>query len=324
MPACMRVRRRLAASSSRWHWGGDCESTFNGMAQSLRAGLSITSSGFGFWSHDIGGFEGAYPDPAVYKRWVAFGLLGSHSRMHGSTVYRVPWLFDEEDEKNGVVNAPGQTAVDVARTFTKLKLSLMPYVYQTGLQPHLNGTPVMRSMFVEFPDDPTCRTLDRQYMFGPDLLVAPVFTYSGDVEYYLPAGTWTNWFTGEQVSSEHGLWRRERHGFDTLPLWVRDGSVLVTKPGAKKPDYEYGKDALVSVFLDQAMPLKRWFRRLAGRRWCSTLVVPMAALKCPAPTAAPSPHDWLRRHRRCSGRQSGTEVISWLSGMRAVFPESGS
>ena len=102
--------------------------------------------------------------------------------MHGSTVYRVPWLFDEEDEKNGVVNAPGQTAVDVARTFTKLKLSLMPYVYQTGLQPHLHGTPVMRSMFVEFPDDPTCRTLDRQYMFGPDLLVAPVFTYSGDVE----------------------------------------------------------------------------------------------------------------------------------------------
>ena len=121
--------------------------------------------------------------------------------MHGSTVYRVPWLFDEEDEKNGVVNAPGQTAVDVARTFTKLKLSLMPYLFQTGLQPHLNGTPVMRSMFVEFPDDPTCRTLDRQYMFGPNLLVAPVFTYSGDVEYYLPAGVWTNWFTGEMVAS---------------------------------------------------------------------------------------------------------------------------
>lgn len=250
--ACLYARSATVGGQQQpVHWGGDCESTFNGMAQSLRAGLSITSSGFGFWSHDIGGFEGAYPDPAVYKRWVAFGLLGSHSRMHGSTVYRVPWLFDEEDEKNGVVNAPGQTAVDVARTFTKLKLSLMPYVYQTGLQPHLNGTPVMRSMFVEFPDDPTCRTLDRQYMFGPDLLVAPVFTYSGDVEYYLPAGTWTNWFTGEQVSSEHGLWRRERHGFDTLPLWVRDGSVLVTKPGAKKPDYEYGKDALVSVFLDQ-------------------------------------------------------------------------
>lgn len=143
------------------------------MAQSLRAGLSLTSSGFGFWSHDSGGFEGAFPDPAVYKRWVAFGMLGSHSRLRGSTVYRVPWLFDEEDEKNGVALVPGQTAVDVVREFTKLKLELMPYVYQLGLQPHVNGTPVMRSMFVEFPDDPACRTLDRQYMFGPSMLVAP-------------------------------------------------------------------------------------------------------------------------------------------------------
>lgn len=158
------------------------------MAQSLRAGLSLTSSGFGFWSHDIGGFEGAFPDPAVYKRWVAFGMLGSHSRLHGSTVYRVPWLFDEEDEKNGVALVPGQTAVDVVREFTKLKLELMPYVYQLGLQPHANGTPVMRSMFVEFPDDPARRTLDRQYMFGPSMLVAPVFTYSGEVSYRFRCG----------------------------------------------------------------------------------------------------------------------------------------
>lgn len=263
--ACLYARSATVGGQQQpVHWGGDCESTFNGMAQTLRAGLSITSSGFGFWSHDIGGFEGAYPDPAVYKRWVAFGLLGSHSRMHGSTVYRVPWLFDEEDEKNGVVNAPGQTAVDVARTFTKLKLSLMPYLYQVGLQPHLHGTPVMRSMFVEFPDDPTCRTLDRQYMFGPDLLVAPVFTYSGDVEYYLPAGTWTNWFTGEKVVSEHGVWRNERHGFDTIPLWVRDGSVLVTKPGAETPEYEYGKDALVSVFLNDGDDAKAVVTEMDG------------------------------------------------------------
>lgn len=180
--ACLYARSATVGGQQQpVHWGGDCESTFNGMAQSLRAGLSLTSSGFGFWSHDIGGFEGAFPDPAVYKRWVAFGMLGSHSRLHGSTVYRVPWLFDEEDEKNGVALVPGQTAVDVVREFTKLKLELMPYVYQLGLQPHVNGTPVMRSMFVEFPDDPACRTLDRQYMFGPSMLVAPVFTYSGEV-----------------------------------------------------------------------------------------------------------------------------------------------
>ena len=187
--ACLYARSATVGGQQQpVHWGGDCESTFNGMAQSLRAGLSLTSSGFGFWSHDIGGFEGASPDPAVYKRWVAFGMLGSHSRLHGSTVYRVPWLFDEEDEKNGVALVPGQTAVDVVGEFTKLKLELMPYVYQLGLQPHANGTPVMRSMFVEFPDDPACRTLDRQYMFGPSMLVAPVFTYSGEVSYRFRCG----------------------------------------------------------------------------------------------------------------------------------------
>lgn len=187
--ACLYARSATVGGQQQpVHWGGDCESTFNGMAQSLRAGLSLTSSGFGFWSHGIGGFEGAFPDPAVYKRWVAFGMLGSHSRLHGSTVYRVPWLFDEEDEKNGVALVPGQTAVDVVREFTKLKLELMPYVYQLGLQPHANGTPVMRSMFVEFPDDPACRTLDRQYMFGPSMLVAPVFTYSGEVSYRFRCG----------------------------------------------------------------------------------------------------------------------------------------
>lgn len=187
--ACLYARSATVGGQQQpVHWGSDCESTFNGMAQSLRAGLSLTSSGFGFWSHDIGGFEGAFPDPAVYKRWVAFGMLGSHSRLHGSTVYRVPWLFDEEDEKNGVALVPGQTAVDVVREFTKLKLELMPYVYQLGLQPHVNGTPVMRSMFVEFPDDPACRTLDRQYMFGPSMLVAPVFTYSGEVSYRFRCG----------------------------------------------------------------------------------------------------------------------------------------
>lgn len=187
--ACLYARSATVGGQQQpVHWGGDCESTFNGMAQSLRAGLSLTSSGFGFWSHDSGGFEGAFPDPAVYKRWVAFGMLGSHSRLHGSTVYRVPWLFDEEDEKNGVALVPGQTAVDVVREFTKLQLELMPYVYQLGLQPHANGTPVMRSMFVEFPDDPACRTLDRQYMFGPSMLVAPVFTYSGEVSYRFRCG----------------------------------------------------------------------------------------------------------------------------------------
>ena len=135
--ACLYARSATVGGQQQpVHWGGDCESTFNGMAQSLRAGLSLTSSGFGFWSHDIGGFEGAFPDPAVYKRWVAFGMLGSHSRLHGSTVYRVPWLFDEEDEKNGVALCPARppwmwcasspsSSLNSCRMSTSLACSLM-------------------------------------------------------------------------------------------------------------------------------------------------------------------------------------------------------
>lgn len=199
------------------HWGGDNSSTFTSMAESLRGGLSLALSGFGYWSHDIGGFEGE-PDPAVFKRWLAFGLLSSHSRLHGSTSYRVPWAFDRGDE------APGQSAVEVARTFARLKASLRPYLVVAGEEAHRTGTPVMRPMQLAFPSDPAVAYLDRQYLLGPDLLVAPVFSASGDVEYYLPEGRWTNWFTRETVSG--GVWRRERHGFDTVPLWIRGGAVV--------------------------------------------------------------------------------------------------
>ncbi|HEU4756386.1 MAG TPA: alpha-xylosidase, partial [Agromyces sp.] len=199
------------------HWGGDNSSSFTSMAESLRGGLSLAMSGFGYWSHDIGGFEGD-PDPAVFKRWLAFGLLSSHSRLHGSTSYRVPWAFDSGDE------APGQSAVEVARTFAKLKASLRPYLVAAGEEAHRSGTPVMRPMQLAFPSDPAVAHLDRQYLLGPDLLVAPVFSASGDVEYYLPPGRWTNWFTRETV--EGGGWRRERHGFDTVPLWIRAGAVI--------------------------------------------------------------------------------------------------
>jgi alpha-D-xyloside xylohydrolase len=199
------------------HWGGDNSSSFASMAESLRGGLSLALSGFGYWSHDIGGFEGD-PDPAVFKRWLAFGLLSSHSRLHGSTSYRVPWVFDRGDE------APGQSAVEVARRFAKLKQSLRPYLVAAGLEAHRTGRPIMRPMQFEFPDDPAVAYLDRQYLLGPSLLVAPVFSATGEVEYYLPAGRWTNWFTNEVV--EGGTWRREVHGFDTVPLWVREGAVV--------------------------------------------------------------------------------------------------
>jgi alpha-D-xyloside xylohydrolase len=195
------------------HWGGDNTSSFESMAESLRGGLSLCLSGFGYWSHDIGGFEGS-PDPSVFKRWVAFGLLSSHSRLHGNESVRVPWAFDEE-------------AVDVTRHFAKLKQELMPYLLETAKQAHEQGTPMMRPMLLEFPEDRTAWFVDGQYMLGPDLLVAPVFSASGEVEFYLPAGNWTNYFTGEHVTG--GGWRSEKHDFMSLPLYVRENASVLKR-----------------------------------------------------------------------------------------------
>jgi alpha-D-xyloside xylohydrolase len=199
------------------------------MAETLRGGVSLAMSGFGFWSHDIGGFEGR-PDPAVFKRWIPFGLLCTHSRLHGSDSYRVPWVFDEE-------------SVEVLRRFTRLKAQLMPYIYGQAVVAARDGMPVLRPMVAEFPDDPACTHLDRQYMFGDRLLFAPVFTASGDTSYYIPAGTWTHLQTGATVRG---------------PAWVHDvrlpdGTGLVPRvPSGRsrddRPDYPYEEDVTSRVY----------------------------------------------------------------------------
>ena len=205
------------------HWGGDNSASYVSMAETLRAGLSMSHSGFGFWSHDISGFEQTAPAD-VYKRWAAFGLLSSHSRLHGSSSYRVPWLFDEE-------------SCDVVRKFTRLKCRLMPYLYGAAVEAHEHGTPMMRPMMLEFPDDPACDTLDRQYMMGESLLVAPVFHADSHVDYYLPDGLWTSLLDGRKVQG--GRWQKETHDFLSLPLMVRPGTVLPMGQCDDRPDYDY-------------------------------------------------------------------------------------
>lgn len=214
------------------HWGGDNLSTPQSMAESLRGGLSLTMSGFGFWSHDIGGFEGT-PEAWLFKRWISFGLLSSHSRLHANYSYRVPWAFDEE-------------AVDVLRKFTKLKATLMPYLYQAARIAHLDGVPVMRAMVVEFPDDPACTHLDRQYLLGSDLLVAPVFTEDGSVDYFVPDGEWTHYLTGETINGPR--WVREQHRFDSVPLLVRPGTVLPVGAVDDRPDYDYADGVTLRIY----------------------------------------------------------------------------
>jgi alpha-D-xyloside xylohydrolase len=215
------------------HWGGDCTATFESMAESLRGGLSLCLSGFGFWSHDIGGFEQTAA-AAVYKRWCAFGLLSSHSRLHGSSSYRVPWLFDEE-------------AVEVLRFFTQLKCRLMPYLFAAALTAHREGIPLMRAMLLEFPDDPACDYLDRQYMLGESLLVAPIFSADGTVAYYVPPGRWTHFLTGEVVAQD-GRWQHEQHDYLSLPLLVRPNSLIPVGNIADRPDYDYADGVTFHLF----------------------------------------------------------------------------
>lgn len=214
------------------HWGGDCWSDYESMEESLRGGLSLTSSGFGFWSHDIGGFEST-STPDVYKRWCAFGLLSTHSRLHGSTSYRVPWAYDEE-------------SVDVVRYFAKLKARLMPYLYRNAIETAKTGVPMMRSMVLEFTEDRNCAYLASQYMLGDSLLVAPIFNEDGIAEYYLPEGRWTSLLSGDV--KEGGRWYKEKHGYLSIPLYVREGSIVAMGARDDNAVYDYADGTTFQVY----------------------------------------------------------------------------
>ncbi|MDE6320442.1 MAG: alpha-xylosidase, partial [Lachnospiraceae bacterium] len=192
-------------------------------AETLRGGLSFAMSGFSFWSHDISGFEKT-ASPDIYKRWLQFGIFSSHSRLHGSQSYRVPWLFDEE-------------ACDVVRYFVNLKCRLMPYFYRQAVYSHETGIPMMRPMVLEFPTEPGMKDLDMQYMLGDSLLVAPIFREDGIGEYCLPEGRWTHLLSGEE--REGGRWYRETYDYFSLPVFVRENTLLAMGGNETLPDYDY-------------------------------------------------------------------------------------
>ncbi len=203
------------------HWGGDCSAEYTSMAETLRGGLSLSMSGFGYFSHDMSGFE-ATATPDIYKRWAAFGLLSSHSRLHGNSSYRVPWLFDEE-------------SVDVLRHFTKLKGKLMPYIWAQAIKTSTVGVPMMRAMVIDYADDPVCLHLDQQYMFGDNILVAPIFNDQGTAEFYVPAGKWTDIISGKQY--EGGKYYNEKFDYFHLPCLAKPNSIVAY--GNFERDFEY-------------------------------------------------------------------------------------
>ncbi|HKO15414.1 MAG TPA: TIM-barrel domain-containing protein [Gemmatimonadaceae bacterium] len=203
--------RSAWAGSQRYpvHWGGDAENTDQAMAAELRAGLSLGLSGFTFWSHDVGGFVTRAPRD-LYRRWLAFGVLTSHTRTHGAPP-REPWAYDA-------------AFVEDFRRAVDLKYALMPYVWTQARLSAARGWPMLRTLFFEYPDDPTSWLVEDEYLFGPDLLVAPLFQESTRRQVYLPPGTWTDYQTG--VTYAGAGWYDIAAGTVPIVLLVKDHTVV--------------------------------------------------------------------------------------------------
>lgn len=214
------------------HWGGDCSAEYTSMAETIRGGLSLCMSGFGFFSHDMSGFE-ATAAPDIYKRWAAFGLLSTHSRLHGNSSYRVPWLFDDE-------------SVDVLRFFTKLKGRLMPYIWSQAVKTHQTGVPMMRAMVIDYADDSVCLTLDKQYMFGDNILAAPILNDKGMGEVYIPEGKWTDIISGKVY--EGGKFYREKYDYFGLPCLAKPNCIIPYGRFEKDFEYDYLSNAEFVIY----------------------------------------------------------------------------
>jgi alpha-D-xyloside xylohydrolase len=192
-------------------WSGDPNCTYSALASTLRGGLSIGMCGHAFWSHDIGGFHGR-PTPEVFVRWAQFGLFSPLCRAHGTTT-RLPWEYGEE-------------ALRIFRDYTRLRYRLLPYIYTYASLAAETSLPMIRPMVLEFPDDPHTYTLDLQYMFGSELLVAPIYNRSGHRPIYLPAGKWIDFYTHEVITGSQT--RFVDAPLEVLPLYIRANALIPT------------------------------------------------------------------------------------------------
>ncbi len=209
--------RSAWAGSQRYalHWGGDAATTNTGMLGDLRGGISFGLSGFSFWSHDMGGFVTASPED-VYRRWLPFGFLSSHSRAHGAPPTE-PWLIGEDFTK-------------AFREAAELKYRLMPYVYAQAKDCSNRGLPMVRALFIEFPDDPGAWNVEDEYMFGSQILVAPLLESGTERTCYLPKGKWIDYQTGKVYD---GGYQTIAAGKIPCVILVRDGSLIPHVPVAQ-------------------------------------------------------------------------------------------
>ena len=212
--------RSAWAGSQRYplHWGGDAATTNTGMLGDLRGGLSFGLSGFSFWSHDMGGFVTASPED-IYRRWLPFGFLSSHTRAHGAPPTE-PWLISE-------------SFTDAFRECAEMKYRLMPYVYAQAKHCTEKGLPMVRALFVEFPKDPGAWLVEDEYMFGSQILVAPLLESGNSRMCYLPKGKWIDYQTGRIYE---GGYQDIEAGHIPAIILVRDGSLIPHAPLAQRTD----------------------------------------------------------------------------------------
>ena len=212
--------RSAWAGSQRYalHWGGDAATTNTGMLGDLRGGLSFGLSGFSFWSHDMGGFVTASPED-IYRRWLPFGFLSSHTRAHGAPPTE-PWLISESFTK-------------AFREAAEMKYRLMPYVYAQAKDCSERGLPMVRALLVEFPDDPGAWLVEDAYMFGSQMMVAPLLESGNERNVYLPRGKWIDYQTGKVYE---GGWQTIKAGRIPAIILVRDGSLIPHAPLAQRTD----------------------------------------------------------------------------------------
>ena len=222
------------------HWGGDAACTWEGMAGTLRGGLHLGLSGFGFWSHDVPGFHGL-PDfmnsvipEELYVRWTQFGVFTSHLRYHG-TSKREPWNF------------PGVS--DIVRKWLRLRYALLPYLLEQAEKVTRTGYPMLRSLVFHHAGDRQCWNIDDQYYFGDDLLVAPVMVPGNRRDVYLPEGTWVNFFTGETATGEKWL-KDYRAPLHEMPVWARQGAEMPFCTKKLSCTDEYDEQAVHMVRFD--------------------------------------------------------------------------
>jgi alpha-D-xyloside xylohydrolase len=202
--------RSTWAGSQRYpvHWGGDPANTYSAMSATLRAGLSLGLCGFTYWSHDIGGFVNKTPEN-VYRHWTPFGMLTSHVRSHGAPPTE-PWEYSED-------------FMDAFREAANLRYTLMPYIYAQANESSAKGLPLVRALFVEFPDDPGSWLIDNEYMFGSEILAGPLFSDKTSRDMYLPPGSWIDYQTG---LSYNGGWHHIESGNIPVIILVREGAVI--------------------------------------------------------------------------------------------------